>query len=101
MSRGEIFQRLFAPRRRAEERVATLRAAHQTIELDDLPSAAHVFEIDLGYGLECWTAPSPPPSITKRRSLADGALILVAGRRASAAALRERGHRPEHIPTRI
>jgi hypothetical protein len=101
MSGRDILQRLFAPGRRAEQRIATLRAARQTIELDDVPSGARVVEINLGYGAECWTSPPGPPSITDLRALAGGALILAAGRRASAATVRERGHQPEHVPTRI
>jgi hypothetical protein len=101
VSRGSILEKLLAPGRREAKRIATLRAAGQTIDLDQLTPDARVVDIDIGFGREAWLAPPGAVSITDGRAIAGGALILAAGKRAGPRSLRERGLTAERIVTRL
>lgn len=103
MSSGlsRLVDQLVHPRKRVEQRIATLSDAGQTVDFERVAPNARVVEIDLGFGPESWIAPRGPVEITELAAVAGGALILAAGRRATTRLLRSHGMKSERIPTRL
>jgi hypothetical protein len=94
--------RSFRDRLLGRDRVAWLRQAGRTIEMNAVEDGARVVEIDIGFGRELWSVAEGDLVYAPGPSIENGKLVVTGHRRATPTSFRRAtGRRPEHIPTRI